>query len=73
MLALRVAMKKRAVLSKGGYAINTVENRQDLGQVYFLLKKIQRGKRTLQAAIDQGSPEIERLTTILNKIEELGY
>jgi len=49
------------------------KTRQDLGQVYFMLKRYPEAKEELKIAIKQGSPEVARLTTILNKIKELGY
>ena len=75
MLALRGRYEEALPFYLKAVTLNKYEwkTRQDLGQVYFLLKKYKEAKEQLQAAIDQGSPEIERLTTILNKIEELGY
>lgn len=46
---------------------------QDLGQVYFMLKKYPEAREQLNRAIEQGSPEVERLGAILKRIEELGY
>lgn len=73
MLALRGRYAEAEPFYLKAMAINKYEwkTRQDLGQVYFILKKYPEAKEQLTIAIEQGSPEVERLQTILNKIEEL--
>ncbi len=75
MLALRARYEESVPFYLKAMELNKYEwkTRQDLGQVYFLLKKYQEAKVQLRTAIEQGSPEKERLNTILDKIKELGY
>ncbi len=75
MLALRGRYAEAEPFYLKAMAINKYEwkTRQDLGQVYFMLKKYPEAKEQLTRAIEQGSPEVERLQTILKRIEELGY
>jgi tetratricopeptide (TPR) repeat protein len=75
MLALRGRYAEAEPFYLKAMAINKYEwkTRQDLGQVYFMLKKYPEAREQLNKAIEQGSPEVERLGTILKRIEELGY
>lgn len=75
MLALRARYQESVPFYLKAMELNKYEwkTRQDLGQVYFLLKKYPEAKEQLLAAIKQGSTEADRLNTILDKIKELGY
>ena len=75
MLALRARYEESLPFYLKAVQLNRYEwkTRQDLGQVYFMLRKYPEAKEQLQVAIKQGSPEVERLQTILKRIEELGY
>lgn len=75
MLALRARYEEAVPFYLKAMEFNKYEwkTRQDLGQVYFMLKRYPEAKEQLLVAIKQGSPEVERLNTILNKIKEFGY
>jgi tetratricopeptide (TPR) repeat protein len=75
MLAVRGRYAEALPFYLKAISLNAYEwkTRQDIGQVYFMLKKYPEAKEQLTRAIEQGSPEVERLQTILNRIRELGF
>jgi tetratricopeptide (TPR) repeat protein len=75
LLAVRGRYEEAVPYYLKAMSLNSFEwkTHQDLGQVYFMLKKYPEAREQLNRAIDQGSPEAERLGAILNRIEELGY
>jgi len=75
MLAVRGRYAEALPFYLKAISLNSYEwkTRQDIGQVYFMLKKYSEAKVQLTRAIEQGSPEVERLQTILNRISELGF